>query len=112
MANIIYHNGMTGTNLHKIGFSGNWENRKKSYITDNPLIKFKEYAKTYRKTKHRLERECQKEIEEMGGRFLIVDGVKTEWFEFDGELSLSDLKCCKNRKIYQFEEVAQTSSIL
>lgn len=107
MANQIYLNGMTGTRLYKVGFSGNWENRKKSYITDNPLIEFKEYAITYRKTKHRLERECQREIEAMGGKFITVEGVKTEWFELDRDFSLNDLKCCKGRKIYQYnEEVA------
>ena len=103
MANRIYLNGMKGTKLQKVGFSGNWCDRRKLYVTHNPLIEFKEYAITYAKTKHRLEKECQREIEEMGGKFLVVDGIKTEWFELDREISLADLKCCKGRKIYTFK---------
>ena len=103
--NAVYHNTMTNTILHKVGFTNNMERRKREYITGNPLIEFREYANTYSKTKHELERECQKEIEEMGGRFIVNHGIKTEWFEFDGEFSLKDLKCCKHRKIHIVEEV-------
>ena len=104
MENNVYHNTMEGTKLHKVGFTSNWENRSKMYITHNPLIEFKEFAITYSKTKHALERECQKEIEKMGGRFIEKNGIKTEWFEIDGDFSLADLKCCKGRKIHKFEE--------
>ena len=103
MKNRAYHNTMRGTILHKVGFSGNWFNRRNSYITDNPLIEFVEYVETYKKTKHRLEREIQREIEELGGRFVTNNGKKTEWFEFDGEFSLSMLKSCKGRVIHQGE---------
>ena len=108
--NKVYLNKMKGTNYKKVGFTNNLERRKREYITGNPLIEFVEYANTYSKTKHELERECQKEIEEMGGKFVINHGIKTEWFELEGDFSLADLKCCKRRKIHSFEEVAQTSS--
>lgn len=105
--NLTYLNEMSeksdGKFVQKVGFSGNWDSRRRSYITDNPFVIFKEYAKTYDKTKHFLERQCQKEIEEMGGEFIVRDGIKTEWFKIDKPISLSDLKCCKNRKIYKFE---------
>lgn len=100
MKNRVYHITMKNTNLHKAGFTRNWFNRRNSYITCNPLIEFKEYVETYKKTKCRLEREMQREIEELGGRFIINHGKKTEWFEFDGEFSLDMLKCCRSRKIY------------
>lgn len=99
MKNRVYHNTMTGTKMHKVGFSGNWINRRNSYITDNPLIEFIEYIETYKKTKHRLEKEIQKEVEALGGRYVINHGKKTEWFEFDGDFSLDMLNCCKRRKI-------------
>ena len=99
MKNRVYHITMVGTKLHKTGFSSNWFNRRNSYITCNPLIEFVEYVETYKKTKHKLEREMQKEIETLGGRYIVNHGKKTEWFEFDGDFSLDMLKSCKDRKI-------------
>ena len=98
--NIIYLNRIKGTNLFKVGFSSNWENRRKSYITDNPLIEFVECIKTRAHNKHKIEKMCQKEIEKIGGRFIINHGIKTEWFEFDGDFNFKMLSCCKNRKVY------------
>ena len=99
--NIIYLIKMAGTNLYKIGFSSNWENRKKSYITDNPLMECIECLKTQKRSKHWVERMCQQEVEQIGGKFITKCGVKTEWFEFEEEFSFSMLNFCKNRKIYE-----------
>lgn len=106
MANRIYLNTMESTGAQKIGFSGNWERRRRQYITHNPFITFEEYVITYGKTKHQLEVQCHAEIEAMGGTFIIKDGIKTEWFMLDKKISLADLKCCKGRKIHKFKEVA------
>lgn len=99
--NTIYLIKMAETNLYKIGFTSNWENRKKSYTTDNPLYECVECLKTQKKSKHWVERMCQQEVKEIGGVFQTKDGTKTEWFKFEGEFSFSMLKCCKNRKIYE-----------
>ena len=98
--NIVYLVQDGNTNKFKVGFASNWEQRRKHYITHNPNIKFIECIKTRAASKHKIERMCQKEIEKMGGTFITNYGVKTEWFKFKGDFSLSMLKCCKNRKIY------------
>ena len=88
------------TNQFKIGFTSDWEKRRRHYITANPSVEFVAYVNTQEKSGRWVETLCHEEIKKIGGRFVYVHGSKTEWFEFDGEFCFEMLPCCKNRKVH------------
>jgi len=93
-------------NYQKFGFATKFDNRKKSYITDNPNVHFIEGLRTYQKTKHKLESAIHRELKEKGYEFLVNHNTQTEWFEIKNGMPLRfcDLECCKGRKVYALDD--------
>ena len=105
--------------LLKIGYATDLITRMKQYATHNGVSKFLEYAETYKKTKHNLEKVLHQELTDKGytrlyKKVLIWD-VKTEWFHLtyeqwqelvnSSDTILGNFKACKGRKICKVEDI-------
>ena len=91
---------------YKVGYAKSFDSRARAYITDNPNVEFLEGIMTYEKTKHRLERQVQREIELLGYEWKDNHGTRTEWFSVPKgtEIHLKDFKACKGRKIFLLDD--------
>lgn len=105
--------------LLKIGYATDLITRMKQYATHNGASKFLEYAETYKKTKHNLEKTLHKELTDRGYirlyKKVLIWNVKTEWFHLtyeqwqelinNSDTILGNFKACKGRKVCKVEDI-------